>query len=111
MHRGPSMNAHASFPSRLRTLVLAHVLVAAACGSPEPGGPLRIAVVIPAPMGIHGVDPPTDMSPHPNLSWAVDQVNAAGGPAGRKLSLDFVDTGDPMAMMMTVDAEKERDTK
>lgn len=71
------------------------------CG---PSEPLRIAVIIPSQGGVRGVDPPAPMSPHPNMSWAVERVNAAGGPAGRKLSLEFLDTAAPMGL----DAEAAR---
>ena len=93
-------------PDLLRPRLLLVAMLLAGCGA---DGPLRIAVIIPSPNGVSGVDPPAAMSPHPNLSWAVERVNAAGGPAGRKLSLDFIDAGG-MAMM-GIEAEKARDVK
>ena len=51
--------------------------------SPAPPDPLRIAVLMPLPeMGTaDGL---------PNLEWALENVNAAGGVAGRPLALDYV---------------------
>ncbi|MCA9689240.1 MAG: C13 family peptidase [Nannocystaceae bacterium] len=46
--------------------------------------PLRIAVVM----------PPTEDGALPNLEWAIESVNAAGGAAGRPLALDYFDPND-----------------
>lgn len=77
------------------TSLLAGVVLAAASGCsdneitptpPTPLDPLRIAYLQPAPEG---------MTPLPavNLEWAIEEVNAAGGVAGRRLVLDYVHAG------------------
>lgn len=84
------MRALSKAPPCVRLAVALALVVglAAGCG---PKKPLRIAVTVPSPSGIPGIDPPTEMSPHPNISWAVERVNAAGGAAGHMLSLEFFD--------------------
>jgi len=74
----------------------------AACG--EGIEPLRIAVLmgIPAPPTMGTPDPPLGMNTrmgssgaaplaHPNMDWAAELVNAAGGVAGRPLELEYFD--------------------
>lgn len=98
----PTGRAHAWFP--LLTLCLLSLLnFLMGCDSgPEP---LRIAVLMnlpgPAKTGGTGTMPggPPMMPPamalsehgHPNLDWAAELVNAAGGVAGRKLELEYLD--------------------
>lgn len=56
-------------------------------------GPLRIAVLMPRPMG-----PGTQASGAPSLDWALETVNRAGGVSGRELALDYL---DPTAERLT----------
>lgn len=81
------MRAMPSVPHRRsagpRALLLAHLLALASCGDGEaPAEPLRVAVLMP----VQG-----DLGSSPNLEWAVAEVNAAGGVAGRPLALDYFD--------------------
>ena len=80
-------------------------------GCEQPVEPLRIAVLmkIPRPvemmMGMMPSPPPQKMEAtangHPNLDWAAELVNAAGGVAGRPLELEYIDfTGQDLQQVI-----------
>lgn len=70
---------------RAAWLLILGLLAAAGCG---PVDPLRIAVMLPLPPGA---------SQDPDLEWAVETVNAAGGIGSRPLALDYFDTPPELA--------------
>lgn len=63
--------------------LLGLVLAAGACSEHEPiePEPLRLAVVLP----LH------DREELPNIEWAIENINTAGGVAGRSLAVDYFD--------------------
>ena len=80
--------------ARAIAVALATTLLLTGCSGSRSGssGPLKIGVMLP----LSGPDARGLREP---LEWAVENVNAAGGAAGRKLELDYADLGST-----TVDA-------
>lgn len=88
--------------------------VLSACGSGTE--PLRIAVLmgIAAPSTMGATSPPPGMNmsmgsagatpiAHPNMDWAAELVNAAGGVAGRPLELEYFDfTGKELSAIIEI---------
>jgi len=65
--------------------------------------PLRIAVLMPALDG--------STQGYPNLEWALENVNAAGGVAGRQLALDYFDAPQTSEEIATIGAELAADAE
>jgi ABC-type branched-subunit amino acid transport system substrate-binding protein len=68
-------------------------LFISACSQPEP---LRIAVMMPlntsSPDPMMGMESTgASLSSDPSITWALENVNAAGGVAGRQIALDYYD--------------------
>lgn len=83
LHPRRSALARPRLRAPLLARLLAPLLALASCGDGEaPQEPLRIAVLMPVE---------ADQGVAPNLEWAVEEVNAAGGVAGRPLALDYFD--------------------
>ncbi|HVJ95959.1 MAG TPA: ABC transporter substrate-binding protein, partial [Acidimicrobiia bacterium] len=87
------------FVARAIAVALATSLLLTGCSSSRSGrdsGALKVGVMLP----LTGPDARGSREP---LDWAVENVNAAGGAAGRKLELDYADLG-----ATTVDAATRR---
>jgi hypothetical protein len=88
--------------ARVRRLCvqLALVLAGGGCGEHEPiePEPLRLAVVMP----LH------ERENLPNIEWAVENINAGGGVAGRPLAIDYYDV-DPQQDLVPLATELAND--
>lgn len=68
----------------MRTLLFILLTAATCCGKPNPDDPVRLGVLLP-------LSGPSDLNYLRTIEWVVDQVNLAGGIAGRPLELRTID--------------------